>query len=706
MAAIVNAFADRFGNVFLTFDDGTVKKFFGEKLIVACGPIEKMRTNRSLHSFDPDNLGYAWMYLVNSNQKIFIDHVEINSPAASILLYYKDLPRRMYEGKELRDLKIAALDIEVFNDTGEIAAVSAAVFENNRIKTYFKTGSEKELILFVRWLFKQKPHILVGHNIFKFDLPILMEKAQEYNINLFADLYAIRKRSKRLAERTFEYDEVSVRGTEIIDTLILAQMWDVYNRSLDEFGLKEIAKKLGLASDDRALIDRSNIRYELENNFELFKKYSIEDAVEALNVFFALAPPFFELTRYMPISLGDAIRLGSGQLFDLALCCIYIENEIAIPFSVEYKPQTSGAYVDAFQRGVVDNCVQFDISSLYPSIMLAYNVEPQTDSLGAFQYLLNSLTKKRLELKKKAKEETDPVRAEILMSQANAAKILINSAYGMFSYRGAVFRDTDKGQFVADKGKEILEFLVKEVQLLGCKPIVCDTDGIVFTKESYDVEFLHKHLNQRIAEEFTPQIKIEFEGFYDKVFVHKKKNYVCYKKDKGIVKVRGGFFRSRRNEKFIREFVTNSLIHVFEGKDLNKLLYETANKVANKELSVEDIEIKVFITEDYDEISETKERLPQYKIAKLLQTTKGNRVSYYVRHIDVPKSKFKVADAAAPSSEFAHDYCVWFYLKRLKDVAEEIWSDISQPLPSFVSDMLSEHLPKSARRRKTSKQSS
>ena len=53
----------------------------------------------------------------------------------------------------------------------------------------------------------------------------------------------------QIAERTITYRKYEIFGRHIIDTWILAQHYDIATRELQSFGLKEIARHFGVATD-------------------------------------------------------------------------------------------------------------------------------------------------------------------------------------------------------------------------------------------------------------------------------------------------------------------------------------------------------------------------------------------------------------------------------------------------------------------------
>ena len=579
-------------------------------------------------------------------------------------------PVRVNADRRFSDLRTMAFDIEVINtgkfpsaerEADRIVVISLAYRDGDRVWSEVLIDENDEAGL-IRKFFDRiesfAPDVLVGHNIFEFDLPYVEARARRYGLQMFGGrMYTVQRRKKRLAERSMYVPVWRVHGMDVIDTYVLAQMWDVYARKLEGYGLKSIAKQLGLAVEEREMIDRTDILAALRNRRDALITYARQDAEEALAVFEALAPPYFELTKYVPVDFIGAVMSGSGQMFDLMLVAEYLSARHGLPERLPYRKQEWGGYTDAFVRGVARDVHHVDVASLYPSIMLRWKVEPENDVLGVFQGRLSELTEMRLELKRKAKAAEDPAERSMYDAQSNAMKILINSAYGMLGFAGAYFRDVDKADFVARTGQEILKAMIRYVEEGGGRPVICDTDGLMFAGDRELVDVIQK----RLEEDFGG-IRIEYEGCYPAVLVHKKKNYVIQRPDGKIV-WKGGFFRSRAYEKFKADLIHNVAIALLRGDfdGAERIIDRTAERILNGELTAEEVAITTSVN------TEELKNLPHLYAARRdeVEYDIGEKVTYYIREMpDVKLYKLKAYEAAFPISAFAGDYHREYYYKR------------------------------------------
>src|SRR6185312_6994826 len=167
-----------------------------------------------------------------------------------------------------------------------------------------------------RLIRERDPDTIEGHNIFRFDLEYLEARARRHGVTLAwgRDGSALRGRPARLsvAERTIGFRRYEIAGRHVIDTWLLAQLHDVGARDLPSFGLKDIARHLGVAAADRTYIDASAIARELAEAPERLMAYAADDAVETLGIGAILAPPYFVQAQLLPFDYQAAALRGAA----------------------------------------------------------------------------------------------------------------------------------------------------------------------------------------------------------------------------------------------------------------------------------------------------------------------------------------------------------------------------------------------------------
>jgi DNA polymerase elongation subunit (family B) len=327
--------------------------------------------------------------------------------------------------------------------------------------------------------------------------------------------------------------------------------------------------------------------------------------------------------------------------------------------------------------------VYADVESLYPSIMLNYDVQPSGDTLDLFPTLLERLTDLRLETKQDMQDaEDEEVRSE-LDARQSSYKVLINSFYGVLGFSLSVFNDFAEADRVARTGQEILRDLIDEIRDRGGTVIEVDTDGVLFVPpdgvrgEEAEVDF-----TVGLTEAMPEGIRVGFDGRYKKMLSYKKKNYALLTYDDEL-KFKGSSLISRSNEPFGRDFVRRAIRRLLDRdvEGLHDLYVDTRTKIIESDWESVDsfarTETLKDTLEDYEaDVEEgNRPRAATYELAKEKQertgkpVKKGDRISYYITGEDAGVTAFKHCALAADWDPDAPDENTAYYLKRLDEFA-------------------------------------
>src|SRR5206468_9354323 len=210
---------------------------------------------------------------------------------------------------------------------------------------------------------------------------------------------------------------------------MLAQLHDAGARDLPGFGLKDLARHFGVAAPGRTYIDASRVAQTLREDSERLMAYAIDDAVETLGVAAVLAPPYFAQAQVVPFDYQSCTLRGAAAKIDALLLREYLHRGHAVPLPRPVGP-VGGGYTAIFQEGVARPALHVDVTSLYPSLMLARSIAPASDALGVFPSLLERLREFRVHAKRLARESPDAAERAHLGALQQSFKILINAFYG------------------------------------------------------------------------------------------------------------------------------------------------------------------------------------------------------------------------------------------------------------------------------------
>ena len=325
--------------------------------------------------------------------------------------------KTLFKGVAFGDLHRLALDIETAcapgfefsNPNRQEDRILSIALMDNRGHSEVLFGKEMDERTMLESLGERisslDPDVLEGHNIFNFDLEYIFARARMHGVKVSwgRDGSAPRIRRSRfaVAERVIDYTRVELFGRHVVDTLFLVQYYDVTARELESYGLKSAAIHFGLAEEDRTYIDHRGIQWTYDHDPDALMRYNLDDVRETLALSELLSPPFFLQTRIFPFSYQNILIRGNATKINALFMREYLRRRASIP-KPKAKGMFEGGYTDVFVEGIVKNVVHCDVASLYPSIMLTFQLQPSGDTLGVFLPLLRDLRAFRLEAKKLA----------------------------------------------------------------------------------------------------------------------------------------------------------------------------------------------------------------------------------------------------------------------------------------------------------------
>ncbi|MEI6127049.1 MAG: 3'-5' exonuclease, partial [Pseudomonadota bacterium] len=344
----------------------------------------------------------------------------IYSKGDAVTQYLLQSGKTLFKGMIFDDLYRMQVDIETNynpgrkrNGLGEDEIIIVSLSDNRGWESVLdaKMQGEKRLLeKLISVINAKDPDVIEGHNIFNFDLPYLQRRCERHGIS-----FSIGRNEKlpktypasiRFAERTIEYQYYDIPGRHVIDTLFLVQSYDISKRSMQSYGLKSVAKHFGFASSNRTYIDYNDIASLWENNHEKLLAYALDDVRETGALATLLSGSNFYLTQMLPYTYSMTARIGVAAKIEVLLVREYLRLKHSIP-----KPssgqQSSGGYTDVFLKGVLGPIVYADVESLYPSIMLSYDICPKSDELKVFPGVLKDLKELRLKAKKRSYKERE-----------------------------------------------------------------------------------------------------------------------------------------------------------------------------------------------------------------------------------------------------------------------------------------------------------
>ncbi len=542
---------------------------------------------------------------------------------------------------------------------------------------------EKTLLeRFVARVGERDPDVIEGHNLFNFDLPYIAARAARHGVKLAlgrdGSVPSQRPSQFSAGERTVPYTRFDIFGRHVIDTMFLAQAYDVSHRSLDSYGLKSVAVHFGVAAPERTYVAGGDISEVFAKDPARLMAYVHDDVTETRSVAALLSRSSFAQARMLPFSYQNVSLRGNAVKIDALMLREYLRQGRALPLPQVGRP-FSGGYTDLFAEGVLRNVHHCDIRSLYPSLMLIHGLGPATDAAQVFLKLLATLRTFRLNAKSAMREAPDENQRLELDALQTTFKILINSFYGYLGFSQARFNDFDIADRITREGRELLTQMVMWLEDNGAKPVEIDTDGIYYVPPSGEDAGQQEDFRRRFADSLPEGIEIEFDGEYAAMFSYKMKNYALLQHD-GEMIIKGAALKSRGLEPYQRDFMRQFIRLRLEGrdKDLPALKTQFDEALSRRQLSIESLARMETLSDSLATYKRKREeggsrRAPyELALASSREYKAGDQVAYYVtgtrKNVAVHENSKLVCDWDPQN----RDENVAFYQSRLDGLYEKL----------------------------------
>ncbi|PYQ10182.1 MAG: DNA polymerase II [Acidobacteria bacterium] len=555
-------------------------------------------------------------------------------------------------------------------------------------------GNEKNLLLRLAETIRHyDPDILTGWNVIEFDLTVLQQRAQAHHLTL--DLGRIPGPLKIRRDRSsWAASRAELPGRMVLDGIQLLRGAFV---KLEDYSLETAARTLlgegkTLAGEGRSQEIERLFREDLPS----FVTYNLTDA--------RLVSRILEKTRLIELAVERSLLTGmpldrvSGSIasFDFLYLSEIRKRGLVAP-TVQAKavaePTLGGAVLEPV-TGLHENILGFDFKSLYPSLILTFNIDPagyvatpssDEDLIrapngacfrrepGILPELLSRLFPKR----ESAKQAGDAIASQ-------AIKILMNSFYGVLATPACRFHSAPVANAITHFGQAILLWTKRHVEEMGHRVLYGDTDSLFVESNAatsdYALQMGHE-LAQRINRDLskhlfathrvTSRLELQFERLYLKLFLPAmrhgtsgaRKRYAGWVEENGRREVVFVGMESVRSDwtELSKEFQRGLYERVFRGEPVEDFIREFVERLRAGKCD-ELLVYRKSLRKPLDQYTETTP--PHVKAARLLPKAPGRRIAYVMtlagpqpeRFLDSPidydhyieKQLEPVADALLP----------------------------------------------------------
>ena len=266
--------------------------------------------------------------------------------------------------------------------TKEIITWGTRPFNNTHDHVDYRLCTDENHLLnsFIQWWIENTPDVVTGWNCEFFDIPYLtgrlnrvlgsklMKRLSPWGLVTQSDI-VVRGRKNFI---------VDIGGVSVLDYMRLYK-WSPGTPNQESFRLDYIAQQeLGQKKLDHSEFDTFKDFY--TNGWQKFVEYNIIDVELVDRMEDKLKLIELALTMAYDAKVNYQDIFFQVRLWD---CIIYNElkkRNIAIPQKIGSKKDEkyAGAYVKEPIPGKYDWVVSFDLNSLYPHLIMQYNISPET----------------------------------------------------------------------------------------------------------------------------------------------------------------------------------------------------------------------------------------------------------------------------------------------------------------------------------------
>ncbi|KAM6143676.1 DNA polymerase alpha catalytic subunit isoform 1-T1 [Erethizon dorsatum] len=457
------------------------------------------------------------------------------------------------------------------------------VIKKKKVKAEVAETERTLLCFFLAKVHKLDPDIIVGHNIYGFELEVLLQRINVCKVPHWSKIGRLKRSNMpKLGSRSGFGERNATCGRMICDVEISAKEL-IHCKS---YHLSELVQQI--LKTERIIIPVENVRnmYSESSHLLYLLEHTWKDAKFILQIMCELnvLPLALQITNIAGNIMSRTLMGGRSERNEFLLLHAFYENNYIVPDKQIFrKPQQKlgdeeeeidgdtnkykkGRKKAAYAGGLVlDPKIGFydkfilllDFNSLYPSIIQEFNIcfttvqrvasesqkvaedgeqeqipelpDPSLE-MGILPREIRKLVERRKQVKQLMKQQD--LNPDLVLQydiRQKALKLTANSMYGCLGFSYSRFYAKPLAALVTYKGREILMHTKEMVQKMNLEVIYGDTDSIMINTNSTNLEEVFK-LGNKVKSEVNKLYKlleIDIDGVFKSLLLLKKKKYAA-----------------------------------------------------------------------------------------------------------------------------------------------------------------------------------
>lgn len=375
------------------------------------------------------------------------------------------------------------------------------------------------------WMEKHDPDAIIGWNVVQFDLRVLRDHAERFQIALRLGRGGAEMEWRQAGGKQ-QHFFAAAAGRLIIDGIeaLKSATW-----SFPSFSLENVAQTL--LGEGKAIDNPYDRMAEIERRFAEDKpalaRYNLMDCVLVTRIFEKTSLLTFLLERASVTGLAADRSGGSVAAFEhLYMPMMHRQGYVAPNLGDVSGGESPGGFVMDSQPGLHSSVLVLDYKSLYPSIIRTFLIDPvglvegtsnpdQDATVPGFRGARFSRDKHCLPaIVKQIWQGREAAKREHNKPLSQALKIIMNAFYGVLGSSGCRFFDPRLASSITLRGHEIMHRTRALIEEQGYQVIYGDTDSTFVSlghaHSEHDAGVIGRALVSRINAWWADWLRAEF----------------------------------------------------------------------------------------------------------------------------------------------------------------------------------------------------
>ena len=648
------------------------RRFFGKpvqaikvycKLATETGKLAKqLRSVEGVKDCLEDDIRASMRYLIDNNlvpcgwHEADVTEEENTEGVRVSKVYATNTPPKQLDNVVVPSLRVLGFSMICYSregspkpDRNPVLIISTAA-SNGETKQFIANDDKNDKPVieeFIAYICQFDPDIIASYGANTVDWTYLRGRSHKLKLKLTFD------RAKQ-EPHTSVYGHVSTTGTVNID---LADFMDVFPE-VKVKTLWNFADHLGVMKERQSIVEDVLFAdyWDDKQKRALLCQFGLDSACKVQGTAGLLLDFAMQLASLTSLPLDHVMTAAVGFRVEWFLIKRVQKIGELIPKRIEqpYRPYAGGLVLSP-KPGLHENIAVLDFKSMYPNIMITYNLSPDTYIApdepepaggvyeapevkhkfrkappGFYKEALTYLINVRGTIRQKMKTlNPKTVEYRVLDARQKAVKIITNAAYGYAGWVGAKWYIKPVAEAASAWGRHTILTATHMAEKAGIQVVYGDTDSLFLNYDQTKVQKLEEEIKQEL------KLDVEVGEVYKRIFfTEAKKRYAGLRQDGsldivGLEVIRGDWAEVAKK---VQEHVLEIILKEQSPKKAIDYVRSVIADLKHRKVPLRDLIIWKTLTKPPEDYAI---KTPHVEAAKMLKEkgwrlTGGDKVGYVI----------------------------------------------------------------------------